>query len=178
MIFPSQDSAVVSVDGYMPVVDVLSNARCGILQCLLAVGSHSQLTALLASKNMPSVEPAAQNTPAEKPEESLVVSAAKTRHILHITVQTLQEIDMFEGSSWGQTDCFVTFSLPSSSSSSSPETKHFSSSTCNTAPHMKFNHRSTACLLLPSSTSLQHFLSRNLVSILRKVISRSHQYHI
>ena len=160
--FMEESSPIVAVDGYMPVMNVLSNERCGILQCVLAVGSHSQLTDMMSQKNIPTV--LAPKTPAEKPDpenNGISESTSKNRHMLSVTVNTIQDMIMFEGSSWGATDCFVSFSLPSGVKTP-PDLKTFSSSVCSSAPHMKFNHKTTTSLILPDTVSLLQFLSQTL----------------
>ena len=160
--FTEEDVPLVAVDGYMPIIDILSNERCGILQCILAVGSHSQLTHLLSQKNLPPV--IVPKTPAEKPDtaEHIPEITSKTRHMFHVTVNSVQDMDMFEGTSWGATDCFISFSLPVSAGSSPPELKTYTTSISSAAPHMKFNHRTTSSLVLSDAVSVQQYLSTTL----------------
>ena len=160
--FTEEDIPLVAVDGYMPIIDILSNERCGILQCILAVGSHSQLTHLLSQKNLPPV--IVPKTPAEKPDtaEHIPEITSKTRHMFHVTVNSVQDMDMFEGTSWGATDCFISFSLPVSAGSSPPELKTYTTSISSAAPHMKFSHRTTSSLVLSDAVSVQQYLSTTL----------------
>ena len=160
--FVEENVPVVAVDGYMPIIDILSNQRCGILQCILAVGSQSQLTNLLSQKNLPPVIVA--KTPAEKPEatEHVQEITSKTRHMFNVTINSVQDMDMFEGSSWGATDCFISFTLPVSSGSAPPELKTNSTTLSSAAPHMKFNHRTTSSLVLSDTVSVQQYLSSTL----------------
>ena len=155
-----EGTPVVAVDGFMPVVNILSNERCGMVGCLLAVGSHSALTELLARRNLPGVAPPPQT---ERDEEGVVECLTKTRHILHLTIASLHDMAMFEdGGSLGATDCYVTFTLPVSAGSDPPEPRNLTSSICNAASYMKFSHRVTSSLVLPDTTSVQQFLAHQL----------------
>ena len=158
--FVDENVPLVAVDGYMPIIDILSNQRCGILQCILAVGSHSQLTDLLSQKNLPPI--IVPKTPAEKPDSVEPEITSKTRHMFHVTVNSVQDMDMFEGSSWGATDCFISFTLPVSAGAALPELKTYTTSISSAAPHMKFNHRTTSSLVLSDAVSVQQYLSSTL----------------
>eukprot|EP00116_Pleurobrachia_bachei_P000104 sb/3460366/ len=147
-------TAVIAVDGYMPIVNPLSSERCGILQCVLATGSHGQLNELMANKNIVSrdVVPVSRDHVVEEEGEE---ERPRIRHTLDITINSLSDAVVFEASA--DTDCYVTFTLPTDSTN-----RTFTSPICPSAPHLKFNYNTSASMILPDTTSLLQHLSRHL----------------
>lgn len=142
---------VIALDGYLPVIDVINNEKCGLLQCYLAIGSHDQLSDLVHKRNLPQqVTQRPIKLPAEKPE---IVGGDLEKHVFNIAVNNVNNMDILDDGDISE--CFVTFTFTRSDKASK-------TTSAPASPSMAFNYNTSTTITLPETTSLQHHLLQHL----------------
>ncbi|XP_075119108.1 C2 domain-containing protein 3 [Leptodactylus fuscus] len=164
---------VVSVDSFVPVIDMFSGGERGRLKVLLAMGSGDQVVALQRLKNEEGTStgqiprPAHFLDPPPPPAGVSRPSESSTDHVFEIHVENLKGLAPLQSTVWGEADCFVQYYFPvqstvSSAGSELPESglslKPVRTATTLCVPDPVFNDRQSHSLVSPSDTPVQRLL--------------------
>ena len=164
--YVAEEYPIIAVDGYMPITNIVSNEKAGMLQCILAVGTVSQCQKLLAEKQFLAKTVSCKDTPNLTNRNTISLDTGKKiKHLLQVTVKSIENAELLNNGRFGETDCYVSYFLPScgpSFLSSDASLKKVTSQTCNSESYMKFDSPNTVCFILPENESPQGFLSRHL----------------
>ncbi|XP_077154904.1 LOW QUALITY PROTEIN: C2 domain-containing protein 3 [Ranitomeya variabilis] len=164
---------VVSVDSFLPIVDMFSGSERGQLKVLLAMGSGDQVVALQRLKNDEGTSAAQTPRPAhflDPPQSSVEMSRtseSSTDHVFDVHVESLKGLAPLQSTVWGEADCFVQYFFPVASAASGlgselPERglslKPVRTATTLCVPDPVFNDQQSHSLVAPSDTPVQRLL--------------------
>ncbi|KAI8520271.1 C2 domain-containing protein 3 [Branchiostoma belcheri] len=169
---------VVSVDGYMPIVDPFTGVQYGELKVLLAMGAVQQVTELqrvkldrddviLPDRPQHYLHHRSEHGPISGSSEP-VVPPDQTEHVFEVVVEGVRGLSQFETAVWGEADCFVQYHFPAQQQTvqgGGPAVRHAMISlkphrtvTTLCVPDLTFHHTSRHRLQLPRGTPVQREL--------------------
>ena len=114
------DLPTIASNGYRPIYNLFENNEVGELRIMLAMGSRRQTTAWLGSAVPAGLVPHdAPEDAAASASEAIaaeVVAAARTLHVFEVSVQAASKLDCFQSRVPGESNCFVQYQFPESTS--------------------------------------------------------------
>ncbi|KAM3837580.1 LOW QUALITY PROTEIN: C2 domain-containing protein 3 [Vipera latastei] len=168
---------VLAVDGSVPVVDVFSGQKNGILKVTLAMGSTDQVLALQrVKKEEGPASPAVLHpphaldplpaAPAKLPSRE---KAGLVEHTFEVRIEGVQGLTPLQSTVWGEADCYIQYRFPAQDSASDTlregelsqkdlELKAFRTSTTLCVPDPTFNDAHHHSLLVPAGVPVQRSL--------------------
>ncbi|CAI9744497.1 domain-containing 3-like [Octopus vulgaris] len=120
---------IVAHDGYMPIVDPLTNYQHGQLKVLLAMGSIEQVSTLqqvtierrssLLRQQFPNLHQSLINTSSSTTTDEGICKDY-IEHVFEVVVEDINNLQHLEEMVYGEADCFVQYSFPTQSSTQAP----------------------------------------------------------
>nr|CAB3226785.1 C2 domain-containing protein 3 [Phallusia mammillata] len=102
---------MVSVDTFLPVVDVFTNTERGKLLTLLALGTKEQIGNLKKMKEVDEI-PQQSHKPSRTQTNESLSPPVPVLHEFEVTIHGMQDFKPLESQAWGETDCYIQYHFP------------------------------------------------------------------